>query len=100
MGAYGPHGYPRRVKPFVKYTLARMGLFVITFGLIWLAGFSFFEWNSINVLWTMLIALAISALAGIVLLRRLREELAANVQQRAERMSERFEESRSAEDVD
>lgn len=82
------------------YTLARMGLFLIAFGLIWLVGFSFFEWNSINVLWTMLIALALSAFAGIVLLRGLREQLAANVQQRAERMSRRFEESRSAEDVD
>ncbi|MGH3360330.1 MAG: DUF4229 domain-containing protein [Nocardioidaceae bacterium] len=88
------------MKPFVLYTLARMGLFLLAFGLIWLAGFSFFEWNSINVLWTMLIALAVSAVAGIVLLRGLREKLAANVQQRAERLTQRFEEQRRAEDVD
>lgn len=93
-------GYPRGVKPFVTYTLARVGLFVVVFGIIWLIGFSWMEWNSINVLWTMLIALAVSAVLGIVLLRTLRERLAASVQQRAARMTERFEESRGVEDID
>ncbi|UPK74641.1 DUF4229 domain-containing protein [Nocardioidaceae bacterium SCSIO 66511] len=88
------------MNPFVAYTLARFGLFLAAFGLAWLVAFSWLEWNSINVLWTMLIALVISAAAGIVLLRRLRERLAGRVQDRAERMSQRFEESRSAEDVD
>lgn len=88
------------MNPFVAYTLARFGLFLAAFGLVWLVAFSWLEWNSINVLWTMLIALVISAAAGIVLLRRLRERLAGRVQDRAERMSQRFEESRSAEDVD
>ncbi|UYM06921.1 DUF4229 domain-containing protein [Solicola gregarius] len=88
------------MNPFVAYTLARFGLFLAAFGLVWLAGFSWLEWNSLNVLWTMLVALVISAAAGIVLLRGLRERLAARVQDRAERMSQRFEESRGAEDVD
>ena len=88
------------MNPFVTYTLARFGLFLAAFGLVWLVAFSWLEWNSLNVLWTMLIALVVSAAAGIVLLSRLRERLAARVQDRAERMSQRFEESRSAEDVD
>lgn len=84
----------------MTYALARFGLFLAAFGLVWLVGFNWLAWTSINVLWTMLIALAVSAIVGVVVLRRQRENLAANVQQRAERMSKRFEESRSAEDVD
>ena len=88
------------MKPFVTYALARFGLFLVSFGLVWLVCFSWLEWNSLTVLWTMLVALVLSAVVGVVLLRGMRERLAANVQQRAERMSKRFEESRSAEDID
>jgi len=100
MGGRERAGYPRRVKPFVTYTLARLGLFLVSFGLVWLVCFSWLEWTSLSVLWTMLIALALSAIVGVFLLRGMRERLAANVQQRAERVSKRFEESRSAEDID
>ena len=88
------------MKPFITYALARFGLFLAAFGLVWLVGFNWLEWTSINVLWTMLIALVISAIVGVIVLRGLRERLAANVQERAERVSKRFEESRGAEDVD
>ena len=88
------------MKPFVTYALARFGLFLAAFGLVWLVGFNWLSWTSLTVLWTMLIALALSAVVGVVVLRGLRERLAVNVQSRAERMSKRFEESRGAEDVD
>lgn len=85
---------------FVRYTLARLALFVIAFGLVWLVAFNWIAWTEVTILWTALIALVLSAVASIVLLRGMRDELAQQVQGRAERMSQRIEESRRAEDVD
>ncbi|MDN5856369.1 MAG: DUF4229 domain-containing protein [Actinomycetia bacterium] len=58
------------MKPFVMYALARFGLFLVSFGLVWLVCFNWLEWNSLNLLWTMLIALALSAIVGVVVLIR------------------------------
>jgi ABC-type bacteriocin/lantibiotic exporter with double-glycine peptidase domain len=88
------------VSTFVRYTLARLALFVVAFGLTWLVCFSFLEWTSVTALWTVLIALVVSSLASLVLLRHLRDELASVVAQRADRVSAKIEESRRAEDVD
>ena len=90
--------YARDVRAFTKYTLARLGLFVAAFAVIWVICFSWVEWNAPNVLLTMLVALAVSALLSFVLLRRLREQVAEEMATRAERISAAIERSRSAED--
>ena len=88
------------MKYFVLYTLARVGLFGVAFGLIWLALFNWVSWTYAALLWTVLLAAIISAVASIFVLRSLREHFASEVAARAERMSQRIEAARSAEDED
>ena len=72
----------------LRYTLARLALFAAAFGLVWLVGGTWLVWDLVSVLWTALVALAVSAIASFVLLRGLRDELA-----------ERFAESQRSEDA-
>lgn len=88
------------MKPFLTYTLARLGLFVAAYAVVWLIASIWLDFSAITNLWVMLIALVVSAFAAMALLGGLRQQLALTVQQRAERMTKRIEESRSAEDVD
>lgn len=88
------------MKPFLTYTLARLGLFVAAYAVIWLVASIWLEFSTVTNLWVMLIALVVSAIAAMLLLGGLRQKLALSVQQRAERMSKRIEDSRGAEDVD
>lgn len=88
------------MKPFVTYTLARLGLFLASYALVWGVSSFWLDFSTVTNLWVMLIALVVSAIASIFLLGGLRKKLALSVQQRAERMTKRIEESRSAEDVD
>lgn len=88
------------MKPFLTYTLARLGLFVVSYAAVWLVATIWLDFSAVTNLWVMLIALVVSAIAAMVLLRDLRQKLATSVQARAERMTHRIEESRSAEDVD
>jgi ABC-type bacteriocin/lantibiotic exporter with double-glycine peptidase domain len=88
------------MKYFVLYTLARVGLFAGAFGLIWLALFTWVSWTYAALLWTVLLAAIISAIASIFVLGPLRERFAAEVAARAARMSQRIETARSAEDED
>jgi energy-converting hydrogenase Eha subunit E len=88
------------VKAFVVYTAARIGLFALAW--VAVAGIAsiWLEWNSVTVLWTALIALAVSAVLSLVLLRSLRDQLAASVSERAARARRSFDEARSREDDD
>jgi Na+/melibiose symporter-like transporter len=88
------------VTPFVLYTLARLGLFVVAFALIWLVAFSWLAWNSVTALGTAVLAMVLSAIASVFLLRGLRERFAASLQQRAATVRESVERSRRKEDVD
>jgi uncharacterized membrane protein YvlD (DUF360 family) len=88
------------MKPFLTYTLARLGLFVAAYVLVWLVASIWLDFSQITNLWVMLIALVVSAIASLVLLGGLRQKLALSVHERAERMTKRIEDSRSAEDVD
>lgn len=92
--------YARGVRTFLIYTLARLGLFAVAFGLVWLVGFTWLEWNAVGILWSMLIALAVSAVAAFVLLRGIRDNLASQMQNRSTRLTDRLEKARRAEDVD
>jgi membrane protein implicated in regulation of membrane protease activity len=88
------------VRSFVLYTVARFGLFVGTFGLIWLVVGWFLPWTSRNIVWTGVLAVLLSAVASIYLLRDLRDQLARSARRRAEDMTARLERARSKEDVD
>lgn len=88
------------MRSLLVYTLARLGLFAAAFGLIWLLGVEALVWDELTVLWTALVALAVSSVLSYWLLARLREDLAEHVAGRARRLSDRFEEHRRAEDDD
>jgi mannitol-specific phosphotransferase system IIBC component len=86
------------VKEFVVYTLARIGLFAASFAIIlgiWAA-----VTGTLAVLWAVVLAAVVSAVASYYLLRGPRERFAARVEDRAARMSRKIEESRTKEDVD
>jgi uncharacterized membrane protein YdjX (TVP38/TMEM64 family) len=88
------------VKPFLLYTLARALMFAATWGVVWLVASFWLEWTTVTALWTALIALAVSAAASFVLLRGLRDRLAAQVQDRAARIQSRYDAAKRREDVD
>ena len=88
------------MKVFVLYTLARLGLFCVAYGLIWLIFFQWIEWDALSAFYTAIIALVLSAIASFLLLGRLRDALALQVQERAGRARSSFEARRSAEDDD
>jgi uncharacterized membrane protein len=86
------------VKEFWTYTGLRLLLFaasVIVVGGIWLA-----VTDSANVMWVLLISLALSGLASYFLLGRQRRALAHHVDERARRATEKFDELKAKEDID
>ncbi|MFC6150393.1 MULTISPECIES: DUF4229 domain-containing protein [Mumia] len=88
------------MSPFLRYTLARLGFFLVAFVVVGLVSSIWLEWNSVTGLWIALIALAISAVASFILLGRMRDEVAMSMKARADKMHARYEAARSAEDVD
>jgi hypothetical protein len=88
------------MKAFWTYTAARLGVFAACYAVLWGIGRLFLELDELTNLLVLLLALVISSVISIFALAGLREQLAGNVQARAERMTERIEESRRAEDVD
>lgn len=85
---------------FWKYTLARLGLFLAFFAVIFVALSLFFRVDETVVLLAALVSLVLSAVVSFVALRGMRDELARRVADRAAGVSRRIEESRRAEDVD
>lgn len=88
------------MKAFWTYTLARLAVFATCFVIIWLISSIWLENSTVTELWVLLISLVVSSVISIFALGRLRRNLAENVHDRAARMTQRLEESRSAEDVD
>jgi cytochrome c biogenesis factor len=88
------------MKAFWTYTLARIGVFAVTYGVVWLVASIFLESTPVENLFVLLIALVGSSAISVFALAGLRNKLATNIQERATRMTERIEESRRAEDVD
>lgn len=86
------------MKEFAVYTLARIGLFVASYAVI--AGIYLLVTggDSLPLLWPLLLAAVVSALASYVMLRGQRDRFAAVIQRRADAASRRFEESRAKED--
>ncbi len=85
---------------FWKYTLARLGMFVACFAVVYVVLSLFIASDEAMVLLAALVALVVSALLSFFVLRGLRDELARQVADRAAGVTRRIEESRRAEDVD
>lgn len=91
--------YGGRVKEFIVYTLARFAVF----GVLYLAiiGIVILTTDGgIPILWPILAAAVLSTVVSSYLLRGLRDRLAARISERAERMSQKFEELKAKEDQD
>jgi len=86
------------VKLFALYTLARAGLFLVAYGLIWLIFGHWIDWNALSALYTALFALLISAAVSFIVLRTMRARLSEQVAERASRVKEAFDSRRDGED--
>jgi uncharacterized membrane protein len=83
------------MKEFVVYTGLRLALFAASFAVLW---FALSNWLSLFPL--LLLALVVSSILSIFVLRAWRDRLAARIETRATRMTERLEAARKAEDED
>ena len=100
-GPSSPHRTTmERMKDFAVYTAARLVVFLATFAVVWVITGFFLEMNEIVAIWSLLIALVISSVISIFVLAPLRNKLAFRIQNRAERLHDRIEDSRRAEDID
>jgi hypothetical protein len=90
------------VRSVVIYTVARLGLFLVCWALVWAvaAPVAGYRWAESTALLTALFALVLSSLLSLVLLARQRDAVALHVQARAERVTAALAESRAKEDVD
>ena len=88
------------MKAFWTYTLARLGVFLVTWAVLWGISRLVFDPSTVVDLWVLLLALIVSSIISILTLRRLRDQVAVKLQERAQALNDRIEESRRAEDVD
>jgi hypothetical protein len=88
------------VKEFAVYTVARLGLFVASYAVIAAVYMLLSGTSSVPLVWPLLLAAVVSAVASIYLLRGPRARFAARVEARAANISRRFEEARAKEDQD
>jgi len=86
------------VKEFWIYTGLRIALFLASFALV--VGVWMMVADEANVLWAVVIAFVASGLGSYFLLNRPREAFARRVDDRAQRMTSRFEEMKAKEDAD
>ncbi|MDX6292260.1 MAG: hypothetical protein QOH50_1335 [Kribbellaceae bacterium] len=83
------------MKEFAVYTGLRLLLFAACFGILWVA---FQNW--LNIWPVLLLALILSSILSVFVLRAARDRLAGTIERRASRMSQRIEAARRAEDDD
>lgn len=87
------------MKEFLVYTGLRLGLFVSSFAVV--AGlWALLSESDVNLIWPLVVAMVVSAVGSVYLLKGPRERFAAKIEERARRASAKFEELRSKEDVD
>jgi hypothetical protein len=87
------------VKEFAVYTAARLGIFLLSYALV--VGIYLLvsgEREEIPLIWPFLVAVVISAIASVYLLRGQRERFALAIHERAQRASARVEQARAKED--
>ena len=83
------------MKEFAIYTGLRAGLFAVCLAVLW---FALHTWLTIFPL--LLLALILSSILSIFVLRAARDRLAGKIEHRAEKISHRIEQARTAEDDD
>lgn len=83
------------MKEFAIYTGLRLALFAACFAVLW---FALNNWLTIFPL--LLVALIVSSILSIFVLRAARDRLAGTIERRAGRITDRIEQSRRAEDDD
>jgi len=83
------------MKEFAIYTGLRLALFAACFAVLW---FALNNWLTLFPL--LLVALIVSSILSIFVLRAARDRLAGTIEQRAGRITDRIEQSRRAEDDD
>ncbi|HEX6515738.1 MAG TPA: DUF4229 domain-containing protein [Nocardioidaceae bacterium] len=86
------------MKEFAVYTLARLGLFAASYAIVVGVYLLVSGSGAVPLLWPFLVAVLVSAVASLYLLKGQRERFAAVVQQKAETVSRRFEQARAKED--
>lgn len=86
------------MKEFVVYTLARLALFVAAYALVAGVYLLVTDGSQLPVLWPFLVAIVISSVASVYLLKHQRAKFAAVIQRRASAASTRLEAARSKED--
>lgn len=90
--------YPEGVKEFVIYTAMRIGLFLSS--LVIVIGFWMLIAGEVPILWAVVIAFALSGIGSYFLLNRQREAFARRVEQRAQRLTARYDDMKTKEDAD
>lgn len=88
------------MKAFWTYTLARLGVFLVTWAALFGISRLIFDPTAVLDLWVLLLALVVSSVIAMFTLRGLRDQVAVKLQERAQALNDRIEESRRAEDVD
>jgi len=86
------------MKEFVIYTSSRLGLFVAAYALVVGAYLLATGADEVPMYWPFLVAIVISSISSVYLLKSQRARFAAVVERRAAAASRRFEEGRSKED--
>lgn len=95
----GPRrNYAGVVKEFVIYTASRLGLFLASYAVVVGIYLLVTGADSIPLFWPFLVAIVISSVASVFLLKGQRARFAAVVERRAAAASRRFEEARAKED--
>jgi hypothetical protein len=86
------------VKEFVVYTLSRLGLFVVSYLLVVGVYLLATGGDPVPLFWPFLLAIVVSSIASVYLLKGQRQRFAAVIERRAAAASERLERSRAKED--
>lgn len=86
------------MKEFIYYTLARLGLFVASYALVVGIYLLVTGSDSVPMFWPFLVAIGMSSIGSVYLLKRQRARFAAVVERRAATATRRFDESRAKED--
>jgi predicted Co/Zn/Cd cation transporter (cation efflux family) len=87
--------YPGQVKEFVIYTLSRLGLFVASYAVVVGIYLLVTGGHSVPLLWPFLVAVVMSAIGSLYLLKGQRARFAAVVERRASAATRRYEQVRS-----
>jgi hypothetical protein len=88
------------VKEFVIYTASRIALFVAAYAVVVGIYLAVTRADSIPLFWPFLVAIVISSVGSVYLLKGQRARFAAVVERRAQAASRRFEQARAKEDQD